>query len=325
MCTIGIDISKEKFDVCCLYDSNKKSKIFKNNLEGFSELLAWTNRLGVENPHFCMEATGCYHEALAEFLYISEHKVSVVNPLQTKKFRESKLLRQKTDKSDAFAISEFCIQNSPTLWAPKPPEIKELSDVNKHLDNLKEELRRWQNRLEKEHCNDLVKEDILSKIQELKALIKKFEGEAQRIIKSSQNLSKTYNSLMGITGVGPQLAITILSEMPDVKNFKNAGQYAAFAGVAPSHFQSGSSVCGKSHISRIGNSLVRKKIFMSALVVKNHNKHFQKWVKKLEDKGKKPKVIIVAIMRKLLSIIFGMLKNNSDFDPKLAFDSVGND
>ena len=107
--------------------------------------------------------------------------------------------------------------------------------------------------------------------------------------------------------------------MPDVSNFQKSGQFAAFAGVSPSHFQSGSSVQGKSHISRLGSRSIRKVLYMSALVVKNHNPHFQKFVRNLQKKGKAPKVIIVAIMRKLLCIFFGKLKNRSKFDPKLAF------
>jgi transposase len=81
MSVIGIDISKAKFDVCCLFDDGKKrSKVFKNNASGFEEFITWVGRLDLEDPHFCMEATGCYGEALAEFLFEKNHKVSIVNP-----------------------------------------------------------------------------------------------------------------------------------------------------------------------------------------------------------------------------------------------------
>jgi hypothetical protein len=93
----------------------------------------------------------------------------------------------------------------------------------------------------------------------------------------------------------------------------------SFAGVTPSHFQSGTSVKGKSHISRLGSSKIRKTLYMSALVVKNYNPHFADLVKKLEIRGKYAKIIIVAIMRKLMHIFFGILKNNSPFDESLAF------
>jgi hypothetical protein len=92
-------------------------------------------------------------------------------------------------------------------------------------------------------------------------------------------------------------------------------------GVTPSHFQSGTSINGKSHISRMGAKNIRKVLYMSSLVVKNHNSRFENFVQKLESKGKPPKVIIVAIMRKLMHIFFGLLKNNSTFDENLAFGS----
>ena len=100
---------------------------------------------------------------------------------------------------------------------------------------------------------------------------------------------------------------------------EKSGQFAAFVGVTPTHKESRTSVLGKSHISKIGTHSVRKVLYMSAINVKNHNPHFQKVVRKLQRKGKAPKVIICAVMRKLMAIFFGMLKNSTDFDQNLAF------
>jgi transposase len=132
-------------------------------------------------------------------------------------------------------------------------------------------------------------------------------------------MSQQYENITSIKGVGPKLATVILTEFPNVECFKTADQFAAFAGVTPSHYTSGISVRGKSHISRKGNKSIRMVLYMAAIVAKNHNEHFAKWVKALEMRGKSPKVIIVAIMRKLLTIIFGILKNNAPFDPRLGF------
>jgi transposase len=166
MIVIGIDISKQTFDVCLRVGKKKIKTSFENNDAGFRKLLNLVTTKNLAEPHFCMEASGCYHEALAEFLYNNGFKVSVVNPFQTKHFRESKLVRQKTDKSDASLIADFCEQNNPKLWEPKPDENKELSDINRHIENLKEERNRWKNRLEKAHKNKLVEQSILRKIAE---------------------------------------------------------------------------------------------------------------------------------------------------------------
>jgi transposase len=316
---IGIDISKAKFDACITSSNGKKRyNIFSNNTDGYKKLL---NGIGTttEDIHFCMEATGCYHLQLAEYLHDNGCKVSVVNPLQVKRYKESVLIRQKTDKSDAYVISEFCRVNNPPLFVPKTKEIKELDDLNKYINNLKQELLRWKNRLEKEHYNKYVIKGIDEKIKNLEEEIKRLEGEIVDYIKNSEELSNKYENITSIKGVGPKLATTILSEIPDVNCFKNADQYAAYVGVTPSHFLSGSSVKGKSHISRKGNKNARKPLYMAAMVTKNHNEYFQKWIKTLEKKGKPPKVIIVAVMRKLLTIVYGILKYNTKFNPDLAF------
>ncbi len=105
----------------------------------------------------------------------------------------------------------------------------------------------------------------------------------------------------------------------NVENFKNAKQFAAFAGVTPSHYESGTSVRGRSRISRMGSNKVRKIVYMAAIVVKNHNHFFRPFCDRLAQKNKPPKVIIVAVMRKLMHIFYGILKNNQHFDEKLAF------
>jgi len=318
---VGIDISKLKFDVCCLFDGKKSSKVFSNDEAGFVAFLEWVKDLNTASSdvHYCMEATGCYHEALAEHLHGNGCKVSVVKGLLIKRFRECKTIRNKTDRADAFAIAEFCLQNNPRAWTPKPLETKELQDLNKYIHYLKIELNRWGNRLEKKHCNKKVEEGINKKIEQLTEEIKELEEEIQNLIDKSPNLAEKAQNLGEIAGVGPKTILAVLAEMPDVNNFKNAEQYAAFVGVTPCHYSSGTSVRGQSRISRQGNSGIRKTLYMAGLSVKRYNPHFAKWIQKLENKGKPPKVIIMAIVRKLLHIIFKMLKSNQKFDPRLAF------
>ena len=316
---IGIDVSKKKLDVCALFDGKTRKKIVDNSVSGFKSLRNWISKNNIDDPHFCMESTGCYSEGIAEFFHELGFKVSVVNPLQIKSFRSSKLIRQKTDSVDAQIIAEFCLQNAPAAWKPRSPEQKELHYLNVRISALKSELNRVSNALENKKLSKVILKSIHDEIKFLKNQIALLEDEAQKIIYSNQNLKEQFDRITKIKGVGEKLALAIIADMPDVSNFQKSGQFSAFAGVSPSHFQSGSSVRGKSHISRLGSKSIRKILYMSALVVKNHNPHFQKFVQKLQKKGKAPKVIIVAIMRKLMCILFGMLKNPSNFDPKLAF------
>jgi transposase len=111
----------------------------------------------------------------------------------------------------------------------------------------------------------------------------------------------------------------VISEMPNVKNFSSAKEYAAFVDVTPNNFESGSSVKRRSRISKIGAKNVRNIVYMSAISVKNHNESFLPFVNRLKNKGKQAKAIIIAVVLKLMHIFFGILKNNATFDEKLAF------
>ena len=124
------------------------------------------------------------------------------------------------------------------------------------------------NYLEKEILNKIVANSINEEMHFLHKMIEKLEQEALNIINHSTKLTRQFSILTGIKGVGTKTAMTVLADMPDVSLFKNAKQYAAFAGVTPSHFQSGTSVKGKSHISRLGSKKVRKALYMAAIVVK---------------------------------------------------------
>lgn len=179
---IGIDVSKAKLDICALFDGKTRKKVVENSESGFKILHSWIVKNKIENPHICMESTGCYSEGIAEFLHNLRLKVNVVNPMQIKAFRNSRLIRQKTDSVDAQVIAEFCRQNNPSLWSPKSPEIKELHEINKRIDSLKIELNRVTNSLEKQKLPKIVLKSIKSEINFLKKQIEKLEQEARKII-----------------------------------------------------------------------------------------------------------------------------------------------
>src|SRR5262249_46801250 len=113
---LGIDTSKKKFEASLLRGGKFRDKSFNNNEEGFGKLAAWLQKQGVERVHACMEATGTYAEELATFLSSQGHKVSTVNPACIKAYGESKLTRNKRDKSDAHLIACYCESERPEVW-----------------------------------------------------------------------------------------------------------------------------------------------------------------------------------------------------------------
>jgi transposase len=321
---VGIDVSKLKLDACLIIDEKSSTKgkfhIFSNNLEGFEKLLDWVQLKcqHTEKPRFYMEATGSYMEEVAEFLYDKGFCVSIVNPLLIKE-KKPKLHSQKTDKADARAIAKYCMTHDLRLWRPQPKEYRQLRDVCRAIDSLKSQLVQQCNKLEARLINDAVKVAIHTVISTIEEQIKNLEIERKKIIDQHEQIKNLVEKIMQIKGVGIATACCILSEAPAPENFANAKQFAAFFGVTPQHFESGSSVKKGSHISKIGPKRARKMLFLASMAVKRHNENFQPFVLRLEKKGKKAKIIICAIMRKLAHIIFGMLKNNVEFDKKLAF------
>jgi transposase len=316
---LGIDVSKRKLDICLIYNGRSYLKFCKNDNEGFVELIKWCAEKCQGKPRVCMEATGTYMEELAEFLYDNGFEVSIVNPFQIKAFAKSKLLRVKTDKSDSALIAEFCIANNPRLWNPQSLEYRELREVMRTIDSLKTQLNQISNKLESRIKNVKVKESITVLVNQIKKQIKDLEIHAKDLVGNNEKMLLQIQILTEIKGVGFLTACNLIANIPDVANFENAKQFAAFIGVTPSHFESGTSVYRRSKISKIGTAQIRKSLYMAAIVVKNRNDSFQNFVANLLKKGKPPKVIICAIMRKLMHLFFGMLKNMTHFNEKLAF------
>ena len=316
---LGVDISKKKFDVCLLINKKERYKVFQNTRAGFEQCLSWCKGHDANVLWFCLEATSWYGEELAEYMSQLGHMVSVINPSRIKAYAQSKGLRQKTDKADSRVIADFCRVQQPLIWIPPSKEERYLRDLCRALETLKESQRSLANRLENTRIHDDVRNSLTTVIDAYDQEIKNIGKMIKDKVNQSVDLKRRVELLTQIKGIGFLTAITLLVEIPNVSNFENAREYVAFAGLNPRQHSSGSSVRGKQRISKIGSQRVRKALFMPALVVKNKNHYFKGFCDRLTTKGKCAKVIIVAVMRKLMHIVFGMLKNNTSFDHKLAF------
>ncbi|GHS91977.1 IS110 family transposase [Alphaproteobacteria bacterium] len=257
-------------------------------------------------------------EDCAEFLYEAGFPISIVNPLQSKAFGKSKLVREKTDKTDARRRAEFCKANNPSLGNPQPAEERKLRGLVRTRNFFKKQKRPWLKKRDP-RLEESVKDILHIQRQNLEEVLKKLERRTEKQIKENPYLEEKMPRLTAIVGVGKERSYQILANMPQVERFEKAKQYAAFAGVTPSAFESGSSVKRKAHLSKAGVQSVRKTLYMSALSVKNYNKDFAPFVDRLQKKRKAPKVIICAVMRKMMHIFFGMRKAQQDFKAHLAF------
>lgn len=315
---LGIDISKNKFDVALLKDGKIKNKVFENNPPGFEALTKWLAKQEIEGDaraHACMEATGTYGEALGLYLADQGHVISVVNPVRVKGFGMSMMARTKTDKSDARVIARFCEAMKPAAWTPPSQEMRDLRALVRRLHALQEMLLAEQNRLEVAPAR--VRDDIEEHIEQLEQKVNKIKEEIRRHIDDHPDLRGQRDLLDSIPGVGEALINSILSLFIRIQDFESAREFASHIGVAPKVRQSGKWQ-GKTKMCKTGDARLRKTLFMPAVTARRFNPVLACFADRLAAAGKPKMVVIGAVMRKLAHMIYGVLKSGKPFDPHLA-------
>lgn len=315
---LGIDISKQSFDAAFLDGGHTYQGQFSNDKKGLAKLANWLKKRRAEQVHACMEATSRYWEEVAYFLYEQDHKVSVVNPKLIKKHAEATMQRNKTDKQDALTIADYCAKHEPDLWAPPPPSVRQLQVIVRHVESLKQGRQRERNRRETSTQAADVVAAIDRHIAFLDEQISDLEQRIKDLIDNHPGLKQQYELLRTIPGVGDKVATTFLAEVPNVNWFAQASQLAAFAGLTPGERQSGTSLYGKGKLVKWGNAHLRSVFYMPALSAHRWNPIIAALRTRLKAKEKHGLTIVVAIMRKLLHLCYGVLKTGKPFDPDHA-------
>ena len=322
---VGIDVSKLKLDVCVAVgagsDAKFKYKVVKNTRTGHAELIAWLlqRHLAPDVP-VVLEATGPYSEAPATALADAGWRVSVVNPARVKGFAQSQLTRNETDKADAKLLATFAQRADLKLWQPPSLAVRELRALVDRLQALQDMHRQECNRLEALSQSTLEGEQsrviamVVEHIDWLKAQIAAIEAAIYKHIDGNRELKRDAALIRSIPGCGPKLVAQILAYVGDVRRFKNAKALAAFIGVTPRQRQSGSSVNGRTTLSRAGHARARTALYMPGLVAKRYNPVVMALAKRLESRGMAPKAIVGASMRKLVHLIYGVIKSGMHFN-----------
>ncbi len=314
---VGIDVAKEKLDVALRLRSGKwKTKVVANKPAGFEALRAWLAKQGVLRAHVCMEATGVYWEAVAEDLADHGFAVSVVNPKQIKSTGEALGIRSKTDEIDAKLIGEFCAMRNPPLWQAPSASVRRLRALVARRDALVELRTAETNRLEVTSVAD-VRQSIEETIAHLNQQIGQIEKQIHDDINNDPTLKTQKDLLTSIPGVGDATAAKLLSHYGGALRFGSSRQAVAYAGLDTRKHESGSSVRGKSRLSKKGHSDIRRSLYMPAVVAKNSTAWGRTFAERLLAAGKPPMVVVGALMRKIVAIAYGVLKSGVRFDSAL--------
>lgn len=314
---LGIDIAKDKFDVCLLHDTQKWSGIFTNDEKGFRKLDEWLGNRVDGKLQTCMEATGRYGEKLAAHLHQAGHRVAVVNPSRIKHYAQSQLRRNKTDKIDAAIIADCCRSQKTHEWHPPSEAEVTLRQLARRYDNLVTDRTREKNRLKAGDLAEAVQASIEAHLTFLNEQIEIVLVQIQDHIDQHPDLKSKQTLLKSIPGIGQKTSAILLAEIPNTQQL-SAKQMAAFAGLTPEQLSSGKYRRRKNTLSKLGSVSLRTALFMPALSAMRFNPITQALAERLEKKGKLPMTIIAAVMRKLLVLAYGVLKSSQPFDPDFA-------
>jgi transposase len=313
---LGIDVAKDSFDVQLLRsDAPAETAQFDNTRAGFQKLARFLKKRRVQTLHACLEATGRYGEELALFLYQQQFSVSVVNPYRIKAYATSQLQRNKTDRLDAALIADFCRTQQPPLWTPPPPEWWELRQLVRHLEDLQQDRQRQHNRQLAGSLPLLVQANLTEQLTLLDTQIAQVKRQIDDHLNQHPDLKRQADLLDTIPGLGRLTIAKLLAEFRDLSAFASVKQLVAFAGLNPRHRQSGTSVRGATTISKLGCASIRAALYMPAVVAKRFNPLLRTFALRLESRGLRPLQVVVAVMRKLLHLVYGVLKSGRPFDP----------
>lgn len=293
-----------------------RHKAFTNNNQGFESLRDWlTVQCGDAQIRVCMEATNIYWEALAQYLCDSGFYVSVINPALAKAHVQALGLRSKSDAIGSKGLALFGAQMQPAAWVAPSASERRLRSLVLRLQSLIEMQTQESNRTE------TARADVLPSLQtHLKWLaqeIKRIEKEISDTLDDDPDLKRKRQLLDSIPGIGQKTLSTLLAYGLADGRFANARQFAAFAGLSPRIYESGSSVKGKPRMSKVGHSALRKALFMPAMVTLYKTTWGKVFRDRLAANGKAPKLMIGAMMRKLVQVAFGVLQSGKPFDPTM--------
>lgn len=325
---VGIDISMNSFYVCYMVLNQdgtttiKGSKSFENTLSGMKAFVEWCKKRD-KTPEcpilYVMEATGVYYEELAYFLHENQQKVSVQLAQKLKYYAKSNNLKTKTDKVDARMIASFGIEKNlseSNLWTPPSKEFKVIRDLSREHSRLKKDISAIKSQLHAlEHGHETFEKVIEIKkemIEFYDKQIKDIEKEMKRLVKKDKKLYTKIKNIETVKGLGFITIIKVISEVNGFLLFKNIAQVVSYAGLDVIENQSGKHK-GKTKISKKGNARIRAALYMPAMTASTHNVTLNNFYNRVNE-GRTIKMQgIVAVMRKLLVLIYTLWKNETTY------------
>jgi len=334
-CWMGIDVAKKTFDAAVwtpLEPGEERSSrtlpthSFPRTPDGVAACLAWARPYAANSPlSAVMEATGKYSIDIAQWLVAAEPTVepAIINPRLAKAFAESLSVNNRNDKTDARTLARYGAERQPARFELPTPEMQRLRDLTRYRQSLVESLTEEKNRDAEGAVSVIVRRIRTRRISQHERDVASIEKEIRNSLKKLPELQSDVDKLDGIFGVGWVTAVTVITELGDLRRFRRARQLTAFAGLAPTSHDSGTSVHKKSHTSKNGSARVRRVLYLAAIAAIRGNNDFAELYQRMTAAGKKPMVAIVAVMRKLLLVMRAILISGKTYNPHQRTSACG--
>ena len=326
---VGIDISKKSMDVAickegCMIKENHLC--VENNPQGYRAMMEWLTRMtggNKDNMQICMEHTGIYSLTLQCLLEEDQVAYTMVSPLHLKK--SLGLVRGKNDRIDAFRIADFCYTHRHKLqYSRLPPDslqrLKKLMSERDRYVNHKRMLEQTKTDMD-QFDTEGARSRRLKMLREVVTVIEEIEEEMLTLIQKDEALNRHYALLTSITGIGLVNAINTMVYSNNFEAFDNARQYACFVGVAPFPHQSGTSVKGKTRVSRMGNKHLKADLTQGAKSAAYWDPQLKLYYQRKIKQGKSYGTVINAVKFKLIERMFAVVKRGTPFVKMATFSS----
>jgi transposase len=316
--TIGIDVSKLTLDV--FVRTTTFHKQFSNDTKGFKQIISWLNKqkINLDQTLFCFEHTGWYCLQLSYFLYENDYRYCCINAIEIK--RSMGLKRGKSDKADAWEIANYAWLRREEL-EPSTPPAKNLIELQRMM-SLREQLVKQQTASKNllkgmeiivEHNDDAAITILKENINYLGNQILTIEKAMNELIKQDETMINNYKLSKTVKGVGIVLAVQMLLHTHNYSRFESSRQFAAYCGLVPYPYQSGTSINGRNKIHPISDRKMKSLLSMAAISAIQHDNELKIYYKKRLEEGK-PKMVVLNIIRnKIVSRVFATVNRGTPY------------
>jgi transposase len=316
--TLGIDMAKRTLTAALWFDRQRfLTAQFDNHSGGFRRLLCWCRTHGAGGPlRVAVESTSVYAEALVEWLHARHYDVFLLNPERVAHFARACGQRNHTDPADAVTIAAFIAQQEATPWEPLAPEQKDLRSLTRARAQIVDTVRVLT--VQRQTAAGPARAHLQTLLQAARRTLAAIGRDIAAQLKTHPSLGEKVRRLMTLKGVGLVTAATAVAELPPITPQTDVRAIAAWAGLTPRRWQSGPREW-TTRLSRKGNAYLRQALFMPALVARRYNPLLRDFAHRLKANGKTNGQILGALSHKMLRILVGLLRTNTDFDPNWSF------